>query len=90
MNERLRAARLAKQSPLGPEFVFSRQELAEAVNSHIYRTTGQMGSLDQNYIGKLERGEYRWPRADYRAGFRAVLGAATDAELGFYIKRRLR
>ena len=30
----------------------------------------------------------RWPSASYRAGLRAVLSVATDAELGFYPPRR--
>jgi hypothetical protein len=66
----------------------SRQELAEAVNAHVFATTGRVVNLDANYVGKLERGGHRWPRTDYRAGFRAILGAATDAELGFYVTRR--
>jgi hypothetical protein len=32
----------------------------------------------------LERGARRWPNADYRAGFRAVLGVDTDNALGFF------
>jgi hypothetical protein len=39
---------------------------------------------DANYLGQLERGRIRWPQdPDRRAGFRAVLGVTTDAELGF-------
>jgi transcriptional regulator with XRE-family HTH domain len=66
----------------------SRQELAEAVNAHVYATTGRRARLDAGYIGKLERGEHRWPRADHRQGLRAVLGVATDAEIGMYNRRR--
>jgi transcriptional regulator with XRE-family HTH domain len=66
----------------------SRQELAEAVNAHVGATSGRRAHLDAGYIGKLERGEYRWPRADHRQGLRAVLGAATDAEIGLYNMRR--
>ncbi|MGC9671012.1 hypothetical protein ACNTMW_31245 [Planosporangium sp. 12N6] len=66
----------------------SRQELAEALNLHVLNATGRVVALDGNYVGKLERGEHRWPRADYRAAFRAVLGAATDSELGFFVLRR--
>ncbi|MGK8523511.1 hypothetical protein ACRS6B_19070 [Nocardia asteroides] len=61
----------------------SRAELADAVNAWVYRRTGRVVQLSGNYIGKLERGVFRWPNADYRAGLRAVLGVATDAELGF-------
>jgi hypothetical protein len=39
------------------------------------------------YIGKLERGMYRWPSRAHRQALRTVLGASTDAELGFYISR---
>ncbi|WP_245614330.1 XRE family transcriptional regulator [Actinokineospora inagensis] len=39
--------------------------------------------MTANYIGKLERGLIKWPQRDYREGLRAVLGAGTDAELGF-------
>jgi hypothetical protein len=39
--------------------------------------------MDAHYVGRLERGIRRYPTADYREAFRAVLGAATDAELGF-------
>jgi hypothetical protein len=61
----------------------SQQELAEAVTAYIQRTTGRDVALDRHYISRLERGVRGWPNADYRAGFRAVLGAETDAELGF-------
>ena len=39
--------------------------------------------LDDHLIGKWERGIVRYPIAPYRAALRAVLGAATDVELGF-------
>ncbi|WP_168587618.1 XRE family transcriptional regulator [Saccharopolyspora sp. ASAGF58] len=39
------------------------------------------------YVSKLERGIHRWPNEEYRSGFRAVLGAGSDAELGFYCSR---
>ncbi|MEV4199366.1 hypothetical protein [Micromonospora globbae] len=68
----------------------SRQELAEAVNAYVFAATGRRSALDGSYVGKLERGEHRWPCSAYRQAFRAVLGAATDAELGFYISRRSR
>ncbi len=67
--------------------MLSRQELAEAVNAHLYETTGRVYRLNDKYVGNLERGAIRWPTAPYRAGFRAVLDA-TDAELGLYINRQ--
>lgn len=87
-NRLLRRARLSQLSPSGSGRPLSRQELAEAVNAHIYTELGRVTSLNSSYIGRLERGQHRWPHAHVRAGFRAVLGAGTDAELGFYIARR--
>ncbi len=50
-----------------------------------------MIELVANYIGTLEQGTIRWPEdPDRRAAFRAVLGVATDAELGFRRPRRSR
>lgn len=66
----------------------SRQELADAVNAHIWREHNIEERLDAHDIGKLERGEHRWPGARRREAFRAVLHADTDAQLGFYITRR--
>ncbi|WP_148083604.1 hypothetical protein [Micromonospora sp. Llam0] len=44
--------------------------------------------LDAAYIGKLERGDYRWPNQRYREALRIVLRAASDADLGFASPRR--
>ncbi|MFI6162585.1 hypothetical protein ACIA59_21880 [Micromonospora haikouensis] len=63
----------------------SRQELAEAVNAYLYEHAGRMVAIAGHYIGNLERGQTRWPSAHYRQALRAVLGRATDAELGFFI-----
>ncbi len=68
----------------------SRQELAEAVNAYLWRVHERRASLDENYIGKLERGEHRWPQERYRQALRAVLRVESDAELGFYISRSAR
>jgi len=84
-NELLRAARLALRSPSGSGRPLSRQELAEAVNAHLYEHAGQRFAIHAGYIGTLERGQTRWPSAHYRTALRAVLGKATDAELGFFI-----
>jgi hypothetical protein len=70
----------------------SRQELAEAVNAWLAgagERAQREATLDANHIGKLERGEHRWPNDLRREAFRQVLDAATDAELGFYIIRGL-
>ena len=66
----------------------SRQELADAVNAYAYRTTGQVTAMDAHYVGRLERGQRRWPFAVYRNAFRAVLDAPTDSALGFRPPRR--
>ncbi|WP_434742452.1 hypothetical protein [Micromonospora sp. SH-82] len=63
----------------------SRQELAEAVNTYLYEQHRHHFVVDARYIGKLERGEHRWPFARYRTALRAVLGNVTDAELGFFV-----
>ncbi|OLF16395.1 hypothetical protein [Actinophytocola xanthii] len=61
----------------------SRTELAEAVNAWLLVNTDRPGILDDAYVARLERGRIRWPNSDYRAAFRAVLGATSDAGLGF-------
>jgi hypothetical protein len=61
--------------------------LADAVNAHLHAHGHQQSCVDANYVGKLERGQTRWPTAAVRAAFRFVLGAPTDADLGFYIIR---
>jgi hypothetical protein len=63
----------------------SRQELADEVNTWLaanrknHRTV-----IDETYVGRLERGDHRWPGEAYRDPFQAVLGAAGPANLGFY------
>ncbi|MFI9643960.1 hypothetical protein ACIG87_28590 [Micromonospora sp. NPDC051925] len=84
-NDLLRAARLALRSPSGSGRPMSRQELAEAVNAYLYDHAGRMVAVAGHYIGNLERGQTRWPSAHYRQALRAVLGRATDTELGFFI-----
>lgn len=61
----------------------SRQELAEAVNAHVYHATGRVSAMDAHYVGRLERGQRRWPSVEYRNALRAVLDVSTDSELGF-------
>ncbi|HEY4004012.1 MAG TPA: hypothetical protein VGM60_02335 [Pseudonocardia sp.] len=87
-NDELRAARLAHPSPRYPEEPLSRSELAELAAAEVNRRTGREVPIDAHYIAKLERGVIRWPGRDYRIGLRSVLGAATDAEIGFRPPRR--
>jgi hypothetical protein len=65
----------------------SRAELATEANAWLWRTTGQVYSLDANHIGKLECGKTWWPRRHYRDALRAILNASNDAELGFHVTR---
>jgi transcriptional regulator with XRE-family HTH domain len=82
-NERLRARREAMESPRLPGARLSRAELAELVNAWLAGNTMRAGALDESAIARLEQGRVRWPNRDYRAAFRAVLGAETDEQLGF-------
>jgi len=66
----------------------SRQELADEASRYLFDKKNRNATLTANYIGKLERGLFRWPDHDYREAFRAVLTARSDAELGFFITRR--
>lgn len=86
-NDQFRQARLRQMSPSGSGQRLSRRELADLVNAYLART-GASRYIVASYVGSLERGEYRWPLREYREAFRAVLGAQTDAELGFYKSRR--
>lgn len=83
-NTQLRARREATSSPTRAGMPMSRAELADAVNTHVWETTGKKSCLDAETIGRYERGVIRWPRADYREGLRLVLGAASDAEMGLH------
>jgi hypothetical protein len=60
----------------------SRADLAEAVCAWLWREKGIQMPLDGHYIAKLERGAVRRTGKLYREALRAVLGVATDRELG--------
>jgi hypothetical protein len=66
----------------------SRAELAEAVNAHLWDTTGRCCALDAHTVARYERGAVRWPGTAYRSALRAVLGVDSDADLGFRPTRR--
>lgn len=87
-NDLLRERREAVPSRLRPGAPMSRSELAEAVNAQVWVTTRQQSTLDAHAIARYERGQPRWPREQYRDALRAVLGVATDAEIGFYPTKR--
>ena len=91
-NDLLKAARLRLQSPRRPGQRMNRPELADAVNAELDRANHDRRKIDHLYvdyrwIGKLERGETRWPHEKRRAALRHVLHATTDDDLGLYSPR---
>jgi transcriptional regulator with XRE-family HTH domain len=75
-NERIKALRHARG--------WTQREAANAVASIVSADTGRghPTGIDAQWIGRLERGERRWPNADYRAALRTAYRVRTDAELG--------
>lgn len=88
-NELFRARRVALPSPSGSGEPMSCAELARAVNAYLAPRRG-WAALDGDTIATYERGTIHWPRAARREALRAVLGAGTDADLGFYNSWRAR
>jgi hypothetical protein len=86
-NHLLARARRSLKSPSGSGRDMSRQELADAVNAYMWHRHQERDHVDATYIGHLEQGRYRWPGARRREAFRHVLGATSDADIGFYINR---
>ncbi|MGH3717736.1 MAG: hypothetical protein ACRDRI_02650 [Pseudonocardiaceae bacterium] len=62
-------------------------QLAASAAELVEQTTERQCGIDADYISKVERGAIRWPSAAYRAAFRTLLGATSDAELGLYCPR---
>lgn len=87
-NVKLRSLREGVPSQEAPGEPMSRAELAEAVNDYLWESTGRRYQLDGHTVARYERGAVRWPSAPYRSGLRHVLGASSDAELGFHPTRR--
>src|SRR5581483_2066511 len=91
-NEQFTQARNRLVSPRWPRRPMSRSEVADAVNAALdLLFPGQdMCAIyvDYRWIGKLERGEHRWPAKERRAALRHVLHAHTDSELGLFPSRR--
>lgn len=91
-NTLLARARQRLASPQRPGQHLSRAELADAINAALDRLyPGRSLTahyVDHRWVGKLERGEHRWPSHERRTATRQVLGAATDADLGLYSPRR--
>ncbi len=82
-NDLLRAARQRTASLTSPGMGLSRQELAELVNAWVWEHHGKKVEHSANWIGQLECGKIRWPGKLSREALRAILGAPTDAALGF-------
>ena len=93
-NSKLVAARERRVMPDGEPM--QPQDVADQMNVFLWaeyqrdKTLPQPTTLDHRFVLAYEAGRYRWPSAHYRAAFRHVLRAATDAELGFTPKRRSR
>ena len=83
-------ARHQQPSRTRPGRGMTRDELATAVNQWLHDHRVLDADVDANYVGKLERGQYRWPTKTRRQALRAVLGDADDLELGMYIVRGTR
>src|SRR2546429_2485616 len=89
-NDKLRAAREATPSRWFPGRAMTRSELADLVVEHIWRSEGIESPFDRKYLAKLETGRIRYPSERYRRALRAVLGAPSDAALGFISSNRSR
>ena len=79
-------------SPYRPGQKMSRPELADAINralDRLYpRRTLTALYVDARWVGKLERGETRWPSEERRAALRFVFEVSTDIELELFSPRR--
>lgn len=87
-NDKVKTARLRTESPTHRGKTLSRQELGELVAAYVYNQYGQVLVSDENWVGKVERGEITWPRQPQREALRAILGAPTDEVLGLHDRRR--
>lgn len=91
-NAVLAARRAGLASPQRPGQRMSRTELADAVNAALDQLHPGRNLaahyVDHRWVGKLERGEHRWPSEERRAALRLALGAASDTDLDLYSPRR--
>ncbi|MDG4795146.1 hypothetical protein [Micromonospora sp. WMMD1082] len=91
-NALLLEARQRMPSPRRRRQCMSRSELADAVNETLDQLYPERNLtahyVNDRWIGKLERGEHRWPSEERRAALRRVLSAASDADLDLYSPRR--
>jgi hypothetical protein len=91
-NKVLVAARKQLPSPHRPGEYISRPELADAVNRALDQLYPKQARdslyVDARWVGKLERGESRWPVEERRAALRLVFGVARDVDMALYSPRR--
>lgn len=87
-NDKLRTARESVESSSSPGQPMTRQELADAVNTQVYRLTEKVTAVDANHVGKWERGDIAWPAMHYRQALRYIFDCTTDTELGFIRPQR--
>ncbi|HWS33264.1 MAG TPA: SAM-dependent methyltransferase, partial [Actinoplanes sp.] len=88
-NRELREHRRRLPSPHRAGQSLSRSEFADAVNRHLHTLYPQSTALevDARWVGKLERGETRWPCEERRAALRRVTGVTVDSAIGLYSPR---
>jgi len=83
-------ARERLESLRDPGTIMSREEFADECNKWLADKPDPDGPITANTMAKIEQGRTTWPRLWRRRAFRAITGAATDADLGLYDKRRKR
>lgn len=90
-NTVLRQCRQRLPSPHRAGQSLSRGEFAEAVNAalHTLYPDGAAAGLavDARWVGKLERGEHRWPCEERRAALRLVTDVRSDVAIGLWSPR---
>ncbi len=90
-NTALLTCRRSTPSPRRAGQALSRGEFADAVNEALHAlypaATASALAVDARWVGKLERGEHRWPCAERRAALRRATGVVTDAAIGLYSPR---
>lgn len=87
-NTQLSGARRRTVSPSRSVLDVSRSELADAINTRLgdHATGPNQAAIavDARWLGKLGRGEVRWPSEERRTALRHLLGTTTDEDLGLH------
>lgn len=66
---------------------YTQAALAAAVCDEVQRSSGRRPGVDERAIRRLVAGDTHWPTAQTRDALRTLLGAETNAELGFFPER---